>query len=357
MLRSIAILALLVGACADPATAQSGPLTCSAPSTQSYEAGMQDVLSASGHANVGVLLERDDGRRAWLTAGAPNARYISSSTAKPVMTAVILDLVASGTLSLRTRAIDVLPAWRASAVGQQRTVELRHLLAMTSGMVQGPACWQSTTPAAFAACVDGMPAANTEREPGATFHYSTHHLDIASHVAATVTGQTWEALVDDWRGRMGLFPGLTWNTSMVRAGGSHLNITAAEYLDFLNALDQCAILPPRLCAMMQQDQHPIATTRNSLQFYALRPDGTQLREDWRFGWGLWLECAAEDWSCPYTHRVSSYGSAGQYAAIDRAAGYRIVVTPAFGGHAGLRGLLLARDLAPLAERWAAIGRL
>lgn len=356
--RTLALLALLALGCADAAHAQGATsIECAPTSTRLLEGRIQDALDESGLANVGVLLERDDGRRLWVSVGTPNSRYTSHSTAKPVMSVVVLDLVAQGRLGLTTRAVDVIPAWQSTATGPQRDVEVRHLLAMTSGFVQGPACWQQATLDGFAACVDGLPALNAERVPGGRFHYSTTHLDILARMASLVTGQTWEALVDDWRGRTGLFPGLGWNRAMVAGGGSHIMYTAEEYLDFLDALDRCEILTPRLCALAQQDQHPWTTERNSLQWYTAKPDGSQLREDWRFGFGLWIECAAQDWSCPYAHRISSYGAAGQYALIERQHRYRAVITPSFGPNAGLRGYTFARDVEPLLEEWAALGRL
>lgn len=356
-MRHLALLAILAAACADPVAAQGGPLTCAAPSSLTLEGRMQDALDASDLSNALVLIERDDGRRAVLTRGTPNTRYISSSTAKPVMMAVALDLVAQGRLSLTTRVVDVLPAWSATATGPQRDIEVRHLLAMTSGIVQGPQCWHTRDLAAYAACVDALPAANAERVPGVRFHYHTLHLDVLSHVASTITGQTWEALFDDWRSRTGLFHGATWNLAFVAVASRELNVTAEEYLDFLDAIDGCTILPARLCALMQQDQHPFTTERNSLQWYAAKPDGMQLREDWRFGFGLWMECASIDWSCPYAHRVSSYGVAGQYALIERQHRYRVVISPTFGSNAGLRGYLFARSIQPLLEEWAALRRL
>lgn len=326
-------------------------------STHILEGQIQDALDNSAMNNFGVLIERDgDARRTWFTKGTPNERYISSSTSKPVSVAAILDQVARGRMTLRTKAVDVLPGFSAVAVGHQRDIELRHLLSFTAGMTNGPSggppqCWITTDWSTYTACIEQSPLGNADVEPGSGFWYGTGPLGIAGLMAVVAGGYpSWQAVIDEFRTTKGVFPGATWNPSFIVCAEVQINITAAEYLDFLNALRTNALLPPRLTAQMMSDQIPNLATRNGTTFPVA---GGGWGEDWHFGLGLWLECHHADWQCSYAHRISSYGVAGQYGLIEREHGYRIVVTATFAG--GSSGLMFARSIAPLLEDWAALG--
>lgn len=320
-------------------------------STRILEGQIQDALDASALNNVGLLIERNDGLRSWFSKGTPNARYISSSTAKPVMVAAILDQVARGRMTLRTKVVDVLPGFSAVAVGEQRNIELHHLLSFTSGMTKDPMgnppqCWNTTDWATYAACVQNMPLGNSPVEPGASFSYSTGHLDVAGVMAVVAGGYAnWQALFDEWRTSKGLFPGATWNTAFVPCAAVQFNITAEEYLDFLVALKDGTVLPARLNAQMQSDQAANLTARNSTTF-------PLFSEDWHFGFCLWLECRNADFNQPYADRLSTWGAAGQYGLIERKHNYRVVMTPSFAG--GTTGIMFARSIQSLLEDWAAL---
>lgn len=372
MMRYLPVLLVLAGCGSDLARAQSELAECAPTSSRILEGRLQDALEASGMTNTAVLVERRDGRSVYLTVGTPNERYISSSTAKPVVVAAILDQVARRRLSMRTRAVDVLPGFAATATGPERDIELRHLLSFTSGIINGPLCWQERSWAAYVECVETLPLHNPDREPG-RFAYSTQHLDIAGQMAVVAGGyDDWRSLFDEWRGRTGLFPGATWNPAFVAAASVQMNITAMEYMEFLRAVESCAVLPDTtaghaLCAAMKTDQNTLtcardATTgacwyeRNPMTWAILRPEGTPLHEDWHFGLGLWIECASPDFTCAHARRVSSVGVAGQYALIDREHRYRLVVTPSFGSNATMRGALFARAIRPLLEEWAALSQ-
>lgn len=373
MIRILLALALLLAGCTDPvASAQGASTSCDPLSTQLVEGRLRDAVDAENLATIGVLAERDDGRTLWLTRGSiasdPNAyRYISSSTAKPVATTVILDAVARGVLSLDTRVVDVLPGFAANAVGGETRITLGHLLAMRSGLYDGPLCWQQPDEASFRACVDALPLANPDREPG-PFAYSTQHLDVAGAMLAQAEGWTdYGAAFEAWRARVGLFAGATFNPSFRRSAGVLINVTAAEYLAYANALLDCSAFPAtaagaRVCATMQADANAQQPVRNGTTYPAQWPDGTQLAEDWHFALGLWLECESADYDCVDTGRRATFGAAGQYAAVDREHGYRLVITPAtvpgesgYGVRPMLRGVLLARRLRSLLEQWAALG--
>lgn len=388
-MRYAILIALMVLSCASPPSVPMRAALEEEPKTvEQIEAEIQVALEASRFANIGLMIQRPlDQRTFTATKGlvTPTLRYISSSTSKPVFAAVILDVVARriGGLTLRSRACDFLPGFAANALSNHCSIELRHLLSFSSGFHQtAPACEHLSTWPAFSACVDDLPLSQTLNSvPGEVWGYSSTQMNIAGAMAVVAAGAPdFATLFDDWRARTGLFAG-AYPTSTILAPSSVLMITMDEYLAFLSALDlpdlpplppsdglplapaeyplvrpPCGLFPSgtaedraRLCAAMQTDQIPASPVRTSTTF-------TTLREDWHFGFALWIECPSFGWSCAASDSlsVSSFGVAGQYVRNNRDPRhrYRLVLTHPVGASEAWAGVLYTRRLAPLLDQWA-----
>ena len=320
-----------------------------ASKTASLEAQISDAFDSATLDNLSLLLHRNsDGRRLHLTKGVHTEgyRYISSSTIKPAIMACVLDQVAQGNLSLGDRAYDVIPDF--TAVGVQQAMTLHDVMSFRDGTSKGlcrAAGQAPNTLADWIACVEDAPAAEAAQvPPGSTMTYSTDHLDIAGRMAMIAAGAaSWKDVWDAWTAKTGLFVDSDWGTGNLPAPSDQMNITAAEYMEFLCALSDRTILTPALCSTMMADHVSDLAARS--------PAYAWHGEDWHFAYGLWLECRDADWSCPGTTvpRVSTIGAAGQYAYIDLEQGYKLVMTASFDFTGGLT---LARSMETLFDRWA-----
>lgn len=347
-------------------------LLCSCLASAQTTADLEQLLQASldqQGLQIAIELERDtDGRRTRLAYGPvtsnPSWRYITSSSAKPIQIAVILDLVARGVggLTLQTRVADVWPCWAQTATGAQLDTRLWHLLSFSSGIITDPApeVWRTPVWSTYVdnVCANAL-ANNPTIVPGSRHTYQTTHLDVATVVAVLTSGAAdWRQLFIEWTQRTGLFPNPTWVSSnpgtITFAASREFDTTTGQYLDFLDAVLHRQLLPAELHWQYLSDWIPAVTAPERVAQLCSQY-GAPI-EDWRFLFGLWRESRFAEPE-PLTTRVSSVGRAGQYAVIDLEHGYRLVVSRYPTGQIAddaLTGVLFARSIEPLLEQWSGL---
>lgn len=354
-----ALFALLLVGCSSIGAAQAPLVEPFPESTLVAEARIRDAV-ANAAVDIGdnrariVLLERADGRQLRVEVGAPVEPYITSSTAKPVINALALDYVDRGLLSLDDRVDDLLPGYQAT--GEHLRTTVRDLMRFTGSVTAGTLCERERPHAAFLACVEGLPAeaANPDTRLNGEYRYAGQQLNVLSAVLVAVSGLAdYQAVMDDFSARTGLFPAPDfYPNSSQPSGAISLEVTAAQYLAFLHAVDDCSFLSGpsahRLCAAMTSDQIPYWTQPTRAE--------QELGEDWHFGFGMWLECRMPTHGCSQHDTVSTFGRGGQYAAIVRSAGLFVVIGPTLGDDAGANGLNLYRAIEPLVLDWARLGQ-
>jgi len=183
-------------------------------------------------------------------AGAPALRQPLpvASASKWVSAAVILSLVADGTLSLDDHPQRYIPAWGNLSDASpppdddpRRRVKLRQLLSFTSG-VEGAAstCDEAEVPpgARYSACAGRIYAdlAGQAFEPGAEFAYSWRHLLVAAAMAEEATGSAFSELLEARVARpVGMEDGPAYAPGPWGPAGG-LEISPGDYAKFLGAL-------------------------------------------------------------------------------------------------------------------------
>ncbi len=260
-----------------------------------------------------LALETERGHRFVHSHGESSLEqsYESASSSKWVTAAVLLDLVDQRKLGLSDEASQYLPFWKAKGV------TLAHLLSFTSGFSKEPLCLNGPN-ADFAECVQKAYELNVDvaPAPGAEFHYSSVHLQVAGLMAVRATGAaSFGELFAAWQAKTGLFPSGAYDLPSAQnprlAGGMHWS--GAEYLGFLRALYDGELLESATRSAMLSNQRGSAKVTGS-------PTLDALGQDWAYGFGNWLECptalGADTFDCGSGHRNSSPGAYGAYPFID-----------------------------------------
>lgn len=339
-----------------PAEAAALAARCTAAQLTALEAQMRSALDAAAvdrsvtrDPNFTVLLESNDGRRFTHSHGASTAttRYESASTSKWVTSAVILELVDRGALSLTTKARQWLPFW-----GEAK-VDLRDLLSFTSGFQEDPGCIDNPL-ANFATCVEQIYNYNVAiaPPPETDFHYASTHMQIAGLMAIRASGAaSWTEVFSAFKARTGLFPTSSYSlpsTSNPRLAGG-MTWTGEEYLTFLRALWKGTLLTPLTRAQMLANQRGAAVVTAS-------PVLASVGEDWSYGLGNWLECPGatepNSYNCGVGHRNSSAGAYGAYPFLDFDNQYFGIVARQGALATGDEGVGIARSIATPARQWA-----
>ena len=134
-------------------------------------------------ADFSLLITANNGHKFSHSRGTSTATtvYRSASTSKWVTAAVILSLVEDGILSLDDHPQNFISTWPTS--GNLSQIQLRHLLAFTSGLSEEPLCINGPLQD-FASCVDQIATLNAGAPtPGTEFYYSSSHLQVAGQMA------------------------------------------------------------------------------------------------------------------------------------------------------------------------------
>ncbi len=249
---------------------------------------------------------------------SPDRRVAVASASKLIAAMVLLDVVATGELSLESTTGEVL-GWTLP----NQDITLRHLLSFTSGLQSENECTfiPGTT---LASCVLNIRAHNTLSQPGSRFDYGSTHLHVAARMAEVVTGKSWQALfrerLADPLGlsndvRFYTLPNLAIGESNPLVAGG-LRASAREYGAMLalafhrGANNGVRVANSALFAEQAREPYPSVVIGNS-PYAAATPS-------FRYGLGGWLECATPAQGCDV---VSSAGLFGFVPWFDRAAGY------------------------------------
>ncbi len=249
---------------------------------------------------------------------SPDRRVAVASASKLIAAMVLLDVVATGELSLESTTGEVL-GWTLP----NQDITLRHLLSFTSGLQNENECTfiPGTT---LASCVANIRARNTLSQPAQRFDYGSTHLHVAARMAEVATGKSWQALFRERVAdrlelpsevRFFTLPNLAIGESNPLVAGG-LRASAREYgamlaLAFHNgANDGVVVANSALFDAQAREPYPSVFIGNS-PYAAATPS-------FRYGLGGWLECATPAQGCDV---VSSAGLFGFTPWFDRAAGY------------------------------------
>lgn len=346
------IVCLLAAGCgsggADPAPAPVAP--CSV--TQLESALDARLAQAPSEVDFSFALERQDGRRYRFSRGGSSLQtsYESASTSKLVSAVIILRLVEQGYLTLADRPQDRLAGWPIGSGDPLYHLTLTQLLSFTSGLESEPLCLNLKA-ADFATCVNSIATCNLGNgiTPGQRFYYAGTHLQVAGLMAIKARGVAdWQEIFAEFQSQTGLFPTATYDlpsaTNPRLAGGMHW--TGEEYLDFLQALKNGALLNPASMAQLLADHTAAAVM-------AYSPTIAGLGEEWHYGFGLWHECQSPTFACSAGSRLSSPGAYGAYPYWDRDKGYIGLVARQGGLGTYTNGIAIERSVRAEIEQWAA----
>lgn len=162
------------------------------------------AAAASGAAGVQVSVILGD-RRADFVAGTANAELgipmtpttiiqIGSST-KVLNAAMIMTLVDEGVLNLDRPVREYIPTLDLADDEAERTITLRQLLSMTSGIDNGPYPDYGGGEDGLARYVASLGTMPQVFRPGTGWGYSNTGTSIAGYAAERVTGKTWDELL------------------------------------------------------------------------------------------------------------------------------------------------------------------
>jgi CubicO group peptidase (beta-lactamase class C family) len=410
----------------DADSTEAGPIgSCTPDRLAALEAKMTTLLSAATITPTGsqtsspapaftLFMQRDDGRSFLFNNldSTPDTAYQSASTSKLVSAAIILSLVDRGALALDDHPQTYI-AWPSSGPASQIT--LRQLLSFTSGLNNDPPTTQTVGSNSYT-CIDVPPALSSyvpwdqcvaqilaasfdasgqvvvgnnsqATAPGASFYYSSNHLQVAGLMAiaavkkagwqGTKTGKTmttWGDIFADYQARTGLFVHSAYDlpsaTNPRLAGGMHWTVT--DYSAFLLAAYRN--LTPTNGQMLASDlRRELFSDERAGASVLSSPVLDALGEDWHYSLGNWIECpllagataatcaaAGGNWysylatsrCCVPTDRHSSPGAYGSYPFIDNANRYVGVLATMIDSGGFRQGLTIFRQLGALPDQWA-----
>jgi len=285
----------------------------------------------------------EDGREIKFERGSSTmaATYVSASTSKWPAATIILSFMESAAnqnsskpLRLDSKPQDFIDAsiWSIPPSDVLYNMNLRQLFSFTSGLTNQAQCVHSgsgaTTP--FWTCIADIVAANVGvgNVPGSQFDYNSDHLQVAGamaikarDIALGITGSTWQDLYRDFQSKTNLFLNSSFDLpSQVNprlAGG--MRWTGDDYMAFLRANYFSQVLS---ASTMPGESAPYFVQQFSDQIansvIGNSPAQTNLKEDWHYGFGLWLACHSTTFNCDNSVTFwASPGSLGAYPFLDR----------------------------------------
>lgn len=281
--------------------------------------------------------------------------YKSASTSKWVSAAAILRLVESGALQLSDNPQThlSLAQWPIKPGDSLYNITLSSLLSFTSGLVNDDFC-SNLASADFFECVKNIAEKNADNTeiPGDQFYYGSNHLQVAGAMAIAAGGYSdWEALFDEFKTQTGLFGSSVYNLPSNNnprlAGG--MTWTGNDYINFIRSYKNAYIFSStQMFSTASSDQISTASIENS-------PALSGIKEDWHYGYGLWIEChmsAFDSSVCTPTKSVSSPGAYGSYPFLNIEKDYFGII--ARQGNLGTfrNGYQLFDSISSKVEEWA-----
>lgn len=284
-----------------------------------------DAFTRAGIPGMALVIYDDRDQRVFAKAYGDFAfdqRVAVASASKLVSALTILRLVSGGHLGLDATTGEVL-GW----TGPQAAITLRQLLSFTSGLPPVVPCVLDPG-VTLAACVDAIAGVTPLAPPATTFEYGNTHLHVAARMAEVVTGSPWNQL---FAAQLGAPLGLpsavsyytlprqaTGQTNPLVAGG--LRATLDEYAPLLalayhrGARDGTQLVDAALMDLQAIESFPGITVGASPM--------ANLGLDFRYGFGVWLECATPATGCA---TLSSPGAFGWTPWLDREHGYYAIL--------------------------------
>ncbi|GAB1259872.1 serine hydrolase domain-containing protein [Aurantivibrio plasticivorans] len=344
------LLAFTVSACGGGGSSNDGGNNPPIEELSDTEKNIVDVLNfLPTNTDFTLLIESQNRVRFSHSVGDSSSSHIyeSASTSKLVTAAVILSLVRDGILALDDNPQDYISYWPTS--GSHSTIQLRHLLNFTSGLISEPLCINLAL-ANFEDCVESILDSNASiSSPGTEFYYGSSHMQVAGLMAMRASGvSTWTELFDNFKAETGLFSSGQYDLPSAAnprlAGGMHWR--ADEYVDFLSALFHQEIISPSLINELVKDQIDGADIIFSP---VLEND---VGQDWHYGFGVWIECSATIFNCTQVTRVSSAGAYGSYPFIDYQHNYIGIIARQGPLGSGDQGFAIYEQVADELATWA-----
>lgn len=287
-------------------------------------------------------------------------RVAVASASKLASALTLLRLVSQGYLGLDATTAEVL-GWS----GPQGQITLRQLLSFTSGLppspVPSPVPCTLVATVSLAECVAEISTTAPVAPPATTFAYGSTHLHVAGRMAEVVTGSTWnELFASQLAGVLGLPSAVTYYTFPRQAIGQSnpliaggLRASMDDYSRLLalayhrGARDGVQLIDAGLMDLQAIEPFPGVSIVAS--------PVADLGLDFRYGFGVWLECATPATGCA---TVSSPGAFGWTPWLDREHGYYAILGMELAGgpEEGVVdfSVSLAQELKPAIE--AALGR-
>lgn len=281
-------------------------------SKNSFQENMRfKIVSLSGNSLYYEKEKSDEGRV-----------YRSGSTSKLVATVVILSLVDRDFLKLSSLASQYLKPEMPNNSKKYENLTLKDLLSFTSGIDTLPQsnCLLDAN-YSYEKCIKLIfqDNASSKKLPGEQFWYGRNHLQIAGLMAIRARGfDSWTQVFEEFKQRTGLFTHSNFDhpsiDSPMLAGG--MSWSFDDYVEFLSALFHKKILSEKLQKELFSDR-----TNNTPMPKEGSPPKLYLNQDWHYGFGLWLECPSEKFSCSKNIIYSAPGLFGSYPFINFDTGY------------------------------------
>ncbi|PCJ45199.1 MAG: hypothetical protein COA99_05395 [Moraxellaceae bacterium] len=277
-----------------------------------------------------VAIESDNGYKFNHSVGNSSmARvFTGASAAKMVSATVLLDLVQSGILNLEDNPQKYLGTkWKYSGrLSNLEHVTLRNLLNFTSGITAEPTCLYLPFWYTFETCVDNVFGVNARSPtPGTVFDYNASNLQIAGWMAmyasSTSANQpvSWHEIYDNFRNKYEVLEHSSYKVPSIKnpqlAAG--LVWTPSDYMAFMEKLFHGEVLGTTEDGVTNYLSEMIAVQTSDVDvFHNHIEKKYNLGHDWRYGYGLWIECKPYDETCTEPTRVSSGGAFGSYPFMD-----------------------------------------
>ena len=250
---------------------------------------INDSISKVGP-SCGILITRNDSviyKKYFGFWSDATYQPIASGSKLPSM-AVIMSLVDQGLMSLDDTVQHYLPSFSGKPI-----ITLRQLMSHTSGL-PGNSSYISDNSITLQQAVDsvGLRTSMTSYAPGTSFQYGGVSMHVAGRMAEIATGKSWDVLFNEKFGTpMALahtdYIGLGATTNYRIAGG--MGTTMPDYGKIINMFyhygyhNGVQLIDTASIIAMESDQ------TNGVPLVNTPYAGDPLREDFRYGFGTWLE--------------------------------------------------------------------
>ncbi len=324
-----------------------------APQTSDQVAAIEQQLRSGLNAypadtDFTLMLETTSGRQFVHSVGQSTVDtvYQSASTSKLVTAAVIMFFVEKGRLGLGDHPQDYIATWPTE--GNLSKITLAELLNFTSGLVIEPACIHSAQ-FDFTDCVAIIAAANElSATPGASFKYNSTHMQVAGLMLVKALGYSgWDQVFAEFKNATGLFATSEYDLPSLSnprlAGGMHW--TAAEYMAFLRAIYERKVVSQATLDLWFQDYSIASELKDT-------PIVDGIGQEWRYGFGYWIECPSTVFNCETITVISSLGLFGAYPFVDFELGYFGILAREGAFGSGVAGYKLFDAQRAIIREWA-----